>query len=356
MTNSTWVPGGLAAWQEARYSPVKLATAIEVLAEAGVAPPQLLQGLGLSPADLHNPDVLTSSAQLFEVLRRGAQSSRKPDIGLQIGLRLRVTGYGMYGYALLCAPTMGEALSLSMRYHALANPLLPLRSKVAGGSQLWVFPAASELSLPFLNERLYRLLVEMQMAIHHTLSRDVMGDWCRPSQLNFSWARPVHAALIQRSFDCPVHFGQAECDMRYPLGWLARAPQLANAISAAQTSRECARLLAALKGDTTMSRRVYNELMRRPGQFPDIEAVARGLSLTDRTLRRHLSREGTRFSDLLASVRRALAEDYLRSTRMSVEDIASALAYENVRSFRQAFTRWTGDSPSTFRRQARAGA
>ena len=70
---------------------------------------------------------------------------------------------------------------------------------------------------------------------------------------------------------------------------------------------------------------------------------------------RRLQAEGTSYADMLTRVRRALAEDYLRGTRMSVDDIAAALAFSDGRSFRQAFARWTGCSPSEFRRAPAPG-
>lgn len=342
-----------AGWHELRYSPVKLAAVVAAVAEEGVPAAQLLAGSGLTEADLFNPDTLTSSAQLYETLQRAVLASDQPGLGLRIGTRLRVTGYGMYGYALLCAPTMRAGLELAMRYHALANPLVPLRSREDGDTLAWLFPTAHELHLPGLGAQLHRVLIEMQMTIHLTLARDVMGAWCLPSRVLLSGPRPAHGDEIERTFGCPVSYDYARCEMHYPLSWMTRAPQLANAITAAQTSRECARLIAALQGETSIARRVYVELMRTPGQFPDADSVANRIGLTERTLRRQLQREGTRYSLLLASVRRALAEDYLGSTRMSVEDIASALDFDNARSFRQAFLRWSGKTPTEFRRRLR---
>lgn len=342
-----------AGWHEPRYSPVKLAAVVAALADEGVPASELLAGSGLSEADLLNPDTLTSSAQLYEALQRAVLACEQPGLGLRIGTRLRVTGYGMYGYALLCAPTMRAGLELAMRYHALANPLVPLQSREEGDTLAWLFPTARELHLPGLGARLHRVLIEMQMAIHLTLARDVMGAWCLPSRVAMAGPRPAHAGEIERTFACTVVYDRPRCEMHYPLSWMSRAPQLANEITAAQTSRECARLIAALHGETSVSRRVYVELMRTPGQFPDAEAVASRIGLTERTLRRHLQHEGTRYSLLLASVRRALAEDYLGSTQMSVEDIASALDFDNARSFRQAFFRWSGKTPTEFRRHLR---
>ena len=71
--------------------------------------------------------------------------------------------------------------------------------------------------------------------------------------------------------------------------------------------------------------------------------------MTSRTLRRRLEAEGAGFSELLAAVRKRLAIDYLVGTRLSTEDIAEALGFSDVVSFRHAFKRWTGLTPREYR-------
>jgi AraC-like DNA-binding protein len=178
-------------------------------------------------------------------------------------------------------------------------------------------------------------------------------------RVDIGWAAPDDAGTLAAwasFFGVAPRFGAAQSALHYPVDWLDRAPQLANAVTAAQTSRECARLLESLEGGAGYARRVYRELMRTPGPFPSIEKIAESLHMTGRTLRRHLSAEGTSYVDLLTRVRRALAEDYLRATRMTIDDIAAALAFSDARSFRHAFARWTGCSPSDWRRSSTGGA
>jgi AraC-like DNA-binding protein len=249
---------------------------------------------------------------------------------------------------------MRAAMDRALRFHALANPLVPIRAVAEGDTIRWECPARHALMLPDLDDRLYRLLIELQLATHHTLAQDVMGAWCVPVQVDVGWPAPDDAAGWAGFFGPAPRFGAAACALHYPAAWLDRAPQLANAVTAAQTSRECARLLESLDSGAGFASRVYRELMRTPGPFPSIEKIAESLHMTGRTLRRHLSAEGTSYVDLLTRVRRALAEDYLRATRMTIDDIAAALAFSDARSFRHAFTRWTGCSPSDWRR-ARSG-
>ena len=76
--------------------------------------------------------------------------------------------------------------------------------------------------------------------------------------------------------------------------------------------------------------------------------------MTSRTLRRKLEAEGASYSELLAGVRKALALDYLRTTTLSIDDIALTLDFSDAVSFRHAFKRWTGKTPNEVRRDGLA--
>lgn len=77
--------------------------------------------------------------------------------------------------------------------------------------------------------------------------------------------------------------------------------------------------------------------------------------MTSRTLRRKLEAEDTSYGELLTSVRKTLAIDYLCTTTLSTEDIALALGFSDAVSFRHAFKRWTGRAPTEYRRNRQAG-
>jgi YesN/AraC family two-component response regulator len=73
-------------------------------------------------------------------------------------------------------------------------------------------------------------------------------------------------------------------------------------------------------------------------------------------LRRHLQAEGTSYQSILDDVRCNLAKHYLQDTRMTGEDIATALGFSDSANFRHAFHKWASQSPSEFRRRANRGA
>jgi AraC-like DNA-binding protein len=83
------------------------------------------------------------------------------------------------------------------------------------------------------------------------------------------------------------------------------------------------------------------------------ELAAEVAEVSPRTLRRRLREEGTSFRGLLDRIRFQAAEDRLRERTLSLAEIAAELGYANQANFARAFHRWTGESPSAYRRRRR---
>jgi AraC-like DNA-binding protein len=85
------------------------------------------------------------------------------------------------------------------------------------------------------------------------------------------------------------------------------------------------------------------------------ERVAHKLQMSERTLRRRLKEEGTTFDVLVDELRRAMTQHYLDYPDMSLEQIAFMVGYSEAGAFRRAFRRWYGTSPTSYRRDRKAG-
>jgi AraC-like DNA-binding protein len=75
------------------------------------------------------------------------------------------------------------------------------------------------------------------------------------------------------------------------------------------------------------------------------DSIAKSLGLSQRTLARHLTDEGTTFSDLLNGIRRDLSARYLEDSTLSISEIAWLLGYHDIGAFSHAYKRWTGTTP-----------
>lgn len=100
-----------------------------------------------------------------------------------------------------------------------------------------------------------------------------------------------------------------------------------------------------------VSARVVDALHQRVGKTDlSIEQIASDLHLTKRTLQRRLQSQNTNFAQLRDDLRFHYAIKYLIDDNMSVDLVSRALDFSDRTSFTNAFKRWTGLSPSTFRK------
>nr|WP_212922023.1 AraC family transcriptional regulator [Ornithinibacillus bavariensis] len=85
------------------------------------------------------------------------------------------------------------------------------------------------------------------------------------------------------------------------------------------------------------------------GGRPDIQIVASELGMSDRTLQRRLTEEGTSFKHLLTQVRHELSRVYLADPTFDIKEVAFMIGYEDQNSFYRAFRLWEGDTPFNWR-------
>ena len=83
--------------------------------------------------------------------------------------------------------------------------------------------------------------------------------------------------------------------------------------------------------------------------MPAAEEIARLYNMSISTLRRRCREGGESYKEIRERCLLELACEWLRSSQLDVEDVALKLGFGDGRSFRRAFKRWTGISPSEYR-------
>ena len=88
----------------------------------------------------------------------------------------------------------------------------------------------------------------------------------------------------------------------------------------------------------------------QPGGWLTIREAAKIGEMSVRSFQRKLAAEGVVFGELVDEVRVELAVELLNDADASFSEIATALGYSSAWNFARAFQRWTGETPSEFRR------
>jgi AraC-like DNA-binding protein len=337
----------LPLWNEKRYAPYKLCALVEVLGEQGISPEAALSGTGLSSQSLAQPQTLTSIRQYITACHNALELSKSAETPFRVGSRIPLSAYGMYGFALVCSPTIREYFQVAVKYHQLATPLLLMSWREGRNSVSWVLAINPAISYP---ASVMRFLLEQHLTQLTTHLRTVVEPGrCRPLHAALPFPAPRHLSLYRRYLGCDVRFGQPVCELTYPISLLAERPHMAHALTSKLMRDTCDRTLGEVKTSTGVSGEVYQIIASTPGHSPTMEEVAGHLATTVRTLHRRLRAEGSSFTQILDDVRCNLAKEYLRSTKLSTEDISELVGFSEAANFRHAFRRWTGSTPAVFR-------
>ena len=115
---------------------------------------------------------------------------------------------------------------------------------------------------------------------------------------------------------------------------------------------ELKKRLSEMEIDDSFSAKVRSILVEfLPAGKVSIEDVANALDMSKRSLQRKLKEEDTTFQKQLNHTRELLAKNYIQNTRLSSEDIAYLLGYQDINSFFRAFSIWTGKTVTEYKRK-----
>lgn len=342
-TEDAIAPGGEraspAVLHQRIFAPYKLAILVDAAAEHGICPETVLAGTALTRAHVHDQHTRTSVNDYIVAWENIIAAGAALSLALDVGARLHLSAYGMYGYALMCSPTMRDFCDFAVRYHLLATPLLRLGWREEGGRAIWEFGEVPGVTLSVAARH---FLVRQQMMTTATHVRDISGAVVAPVQARFGLPDAGDGAELARRLGCPCSFDHAVHELQYPVDLLDRAPQFANRLTYAWLEETCADLIGRSLAVPGMADEIYQRLMRAQHYAPSMETIARDLNVTERTLRRRLTAEGTSFAEIANDVRRRLTLRYLETTRMSADDIAAKVGFSDSANLRRAVKRWTG--------------
>jgi AraC-like DNA-binding protein len=169
--------------------------------------------------------------------------------------------------------------------------------------------------------------------------------------VHVAYPKPDHAEKYSNIIRCPVLFdsentvlilGRELMDLPTVTGHFRMKHHCENL---------CQELMAKLSRADKMIGLIRQHVIQSMGRFPKAEDMAHQLSMSPRTFYRRLSERNTSYQAILDEVRAELAMSYLEHTHLSVDQISDLIGFTETTTFRRAFKKWTGYSPSEFRKK-----
>lgn len=321
----------------------------DLAAEHGLSPTQCLRGAGIALAELDDPHGEIEAAQEFRVIRNllallGEKGIGEVELAIKAGARYHLTTMGIWGFAMASSATLRSAVHVGLRYLDLTYSV----------NRIWLEESPEHVSLVIDEQgtppELAQFVVLRDMAATMTLNRELLAAPVLPRAVQLRYAlRDDQAALLRASFGETLSLGAERNLLQFDARQFDEPLPQANELMRQSCEDQCRQLLARRRGRAGISGRVRDRLLQTPGRMPDMEAIAAGLNMTSRHLRRLLSAEGSSYRALADEVRQALAEELLSTARMKMDEVAERLGYAERASFAHAFKRWKGVAPSVYR-------
>ncbi|MEM1403537.1 MAG: AraC family transcriptional regulator ligand-binding domain-containing protein [Pseudomonadota bacterium] len=314
----------------------------EMLLKYGVRP-EAIAGPEEEP-EQHSRDPGSATANISgSALLQASRLTGDPEFCLKLGEQMKLTHFGIIGFAIMSCETLEDVLRLLIRYH----PILDLGSS-------WRFTKTDTAAKLIMNRPPIRPeflppLVEATFSSLATLGKDLIGVPLGEVTFDVSYASPPHANSYQQYLYSSTNFNQSHCEITLPLWLLERSVRTASPVGHVVFRQQCETLLRGFNQSRSVSWTVRRLVMEAGRRGYELAWVAKELAYSERTLRRRLAEEGTSFRVICDEVRNVLATNYLTSTQLTVIEIAELLVYTDPASFRRAFKRLNGLTPLEYR-------
>lgn len=321
-----------------------LAAILRQLEAAGVAPHALLAGTDLSITDLEQDELRIPEHQCLEILARAQAAGWSRDMALALGETMDLGSHGFLGYAVLASRTLGDALTLAVRYFRTRTGLITVSLLEEGDQSVLQF----EEGVPMRG--LFPWLMDVLLAsMMRSCAQLFGGPPPAATEICLGYSRhPGHDRLLQH-FEGRVLTDCGFTQVRMPGHWMQLPLPGADRNLVRLATVQCERALRDLDENDGLLGRVRQLARANLAESRSLDCVADALHMTPRTLRRRLQAMGTSYQEIVEQIRRGMAVDMLTRTRQPVEVIAAELGYADPSNFGRAFRRWTGQSPRHYR-------
>jgi AraC-like DNA-binding protein len=292
---------------------------------------RLLEAIGFPRSEADDPDALISCDVCGALFKQASQERPLKNLPVRLAAETPIGTFELLDYLIVTSETVGDGLRQFARYVVLVAPSLridihsdedPIRIE-------WVGPPSASFGIEYsvtLVVRNLRVETEDRVSFESVSFRH----------------QPDDVSEIEFVLGCPVRVGAPWSGLSMPgSSWhvpLRRRDPTLRRLLESHTRAVPAQLptTETLAADL---RRVLSSRLARG--HTEIEAVARDLGMSSRTLQRRLSHHGLSYQQVLDRMRREVAERSIADSSLSIGEVAYLVGYSEPAAFHRAFRRWT---------------
>lgn len=329
------------------------------LERRAIDPAAVFAGLGVAPDAARDPLLRISESDLRVLWQRAVQLTGEPALGVRVGQLFDPSSLGVVGHVLRNSTTLAEVVEHWRRFEDLVDDAR-LLTQVREGQRLRLTIRRQDHIDPEANRPLVEFAVFSVLRLLDFITGGTGRAYRHLQRLEFRHRQPDHAIVDLYRLAAPgaaIRFARPVNALVADLALLQEPVVYADPALLEISARRAEQALRDRHKGAGLVPRVRQAISRRlqDGTL-SVANVAADLATSRATLQRRLQGAGVSFRQLVTETRKEQACMLLADPARPVAEIAYLLGYAEPAAFIHAFRRWTGCSPSAWRRtRQRAG-
>lgn len=312
----------------------------------GVQSSGLLLPFGLERAALDDVDLRISQGVYNGIFAEAARQTGDEWFGLRFAESADLDGFHVVAHLAARAATLGEALAQVSRFSRIVHDAGSFDVEEQSG-EILIHPGCRGMlhDVP-------RHVAEFAAATVLVFARQMTESSLTPLRVEFRHPAPDDTSPLKKLFRVQPRFSRPETVLAFDAS-CAALPLASSQEGLAPLLERFARdVLERIGQEDDLVARVERAIaMSLEQKAPELDAVARQLGMSGRSLQRRLAEVETHFAEVVDSVRRACAARYVADRTLTLQEAGFLLGYSDQSNFQRAFRRWFGVSPGELRRQ-----
>ena len=303
----------------------------------------LFERVGLDPEKMRDPNARYPDSAGLRLWNLALKTTNDPCFGLVVARYWHPSSLHALGFSWMASESLKDGLERLVRYIRMITDVEQLRLEES--DQDYQLKIISPENYPRAPDESF----DTFMAVVVDMCRTSYGQDFNPLKVTMKRHAPACSGEFFRVFRSPIEFSAAEDIIFFDKGEINTALPTANAEMARASDQIITEYLAHLDRSQIAIQVKAKMIEQLPSGHMTEETIARAIYLSSRSLQRKLKEEGTTYKDLLDETRRDLASQYIKNSRLSINEITYLLGFSEPSNFSRAFKRWMGVSPSEYR-------
>ena len=320
---------------------------LQVAERLGASKKELLAAIDIDDMLLVDPESRFPVTKLFSLYKLTERATNNPDIGVYSGRFIYTNGLNLQLYMSTICESFRDYLQLMPSMMKFIGDTGEIKTHAEGELIRLEWNPMQEGTKK--NRYLSDIILNFSAVIAHSLCILPIGI----VKAHFTYPKPDDCSFLQAAFGDNLSFSQANSCIYFSRKCLNNPIIHVDYKLTPELTEPLSRLFDDTHITDEFSSLLHKTIIRMlPTGALTIDAVAKALNVSKRTLQRRLTSRDTQFLYVVQSIRSNFALRYLSDRRLTIAEIGFLLGYSEQGAFSAAFKTWHGVSPLHYRRQS----